>query len=45
MRRPIGDRLTVGLIVIACDPEGYFLEFDTFLEHELNERLMKALGK
>lgn len=30
---------------VGYDPEGYFLEFDTFLEHELNVRLLESLGR
>jgi hypothetical protein len=27
------------------DPEGYYLEFDTFLPHPLNDRLLRALAR
>ncbi len=30
---------------VGYDPEGYFLEFDTFLEHELNVKLLESLGR
>jgi predicted enzyme related to lactoylglutathione lyase len=30
---------------VAIDPEGYFLEFETFLEHPQNTALLKALQK
>jgi len=30
---------------VGYDPGGYFLEFDTFLEHELNEQLLELLKK
>ena len=30
---------------VGYDPEGYFLEFDTFLEHELNVRLLESLRR
>ena len=30
---------------VGYDPEGYFLEFDTFLEHELNVKLLESLNK
>jgi hypothetical protein len=30
---------------VACDPEGYFLEFETFLEHDQNKKLLTILGK
>ena len=30
---------------VGYDPEGYFLEFDEFLEHELNVKLLESLGK
>ncbi len=30
---------------VGYDPEGYYLEFDTFLIHELNEQLLELLGK
>ena len=30
---------------VAFDPEGYFLEFETFLDHPENTRLRAALGK
>jgi hypothetical protein len=29
---------------VAYDPEGYFLEFETFLEHPQNAALLKALA-
>jgi catechol 2,3-dioxygenase-like lactoylglutathione lyase family enzyme len=29
---------------VALDPEGYFLEFETFLEHEQNARIRAALA-
>lgn len=28
---------------VGYDPEGYFLEFDTFLSHYLNDRLLESL--
>jgi catechol 2,3-dioxygenase-like lactoylglutathione lyase family enzyme len=30
---------------VAYDPEGYFLEFERFLEHGQNEKLLKALSR
>jgi catechol 2,3-dioxygenase-like lactoylglutathione lyase family enzyme len=30
---------------VGYDPEGYYLEFDTFLTHELNTRLLESLGR
>ena len=30
---------------VGYDPEGYYLEFDTFLTHELNMRLLESLGR
>lgn len=30
---------------VALDPEGYFLEFETFLEHEQNDELRERLSK
>ena len=30
---------------VGYDPEGYYLEFDTFLEHELNVRLLESLNR
>jgi hypothetical protein len=30
---------------VGYDPEGYYLEFDTFLEHEDNEHLLAALRR
>ncbi|MDH3733719.1 MAG: VOC family protein [Gemmatimonadota bacterium] len=30
---------------VGYDPEGYFIEFDTFLEHPDNDDLMAALGR
>ncbi|MEZ5041566.1 MAG: VOC family protein [Saprospiraceae bacterium] len=30
---------------VGYDPEGYFLEFDTFLPHAQNERLLQYLGQ
>jgi hypothetical protein len=30
---------------VAYDPEGYFLEFETFLDHPQNAALRRALGK
>ncbi|MDP6607985.1 MAG: VOC family protein [Vicinamibacterales bacterium] len=33
------------LAFVGYDPEGYFLEFDTFLEHELNTELLEALAQ
>jgi len=30
---------------VGYDPEGYFLEFDTFLSHELNETLLESLRR
>ena len=30
---------------VAYDPEGYYLEFETFLEHPENTRLLRALAK
>ncbi|MDH4066052.1 MAG: hypothetical protein OEW19_16755, partial [Acidobacteriota bacterium] len=29
---------------VGYDPEGYFMEFDRFLEHPLNTALMPYLG-
>jgi len=46
MHRPLGDATrhpTRGFV--ALDPEGYFLEFETFLPHEQNHALMQHLGK
>ncbi|NNM35190.1 MAG: hypothetical protein HKO53_19095 [Gemmatimonadetes bacterium] len=31
-------------VFVGYDPEGYFLEWDTFLDVEGNERLMELLG-
>ena len=33
------------LAFVGYDPEGYFLEFDTFLEHEANTELLEMLGR
>ncbi len=30
---------------VGYDPEGYYLEFDDFLQHELNTRLLESLGR
>jgi catechol 2,3-dioxygenase-like lactoylglutathione lyase family enzyme len=30
---------------IACDAEGYLLEFETFLEHDQNKKLLERLAK
>jgi len=30
---------------VGYDPEGYFLEFDTFLSHNLNDRLLESLSR
>jgi catechol 2,3-dioxygenase-like lactoylglutathione lyase family enzyme len=30
---------------VGYDPEGYYLEFDTFLQHELNGRLLESLER
>ena len=30
---------------VGYDPEGYYLEFDTFLEHELNVKLVESLHR
>ena len=30
---------------VGYDPEGYYLEFDEFLEHELNVRLLESLNR
>ena len=30
---------------VGYDPEGYYLEFDTFLPHELNVRLLESLER
>lgn len=30
---------------VGYDPEGYYLEFDTFLVHEDNARLLQALRR
>ena len=30
---------------VAYDPEGYFLEFERFLDHEQNAKLLSALGR
>jgi len=30
---------------VGYDPEGYFLEFDSFLPHSLNDRLLEALSR
>ena len=30
---------------VGYDPEGYYLEFDQFLEHELNVRLLESLRR
>ena len=46
MRGPLGDSTnhpTRGFV--AYDPEGYYLEFETFLEHPENTRLLRALAK
>ena len=45
MRGPVRDATrhpTRGFV--AYDPEGYFLEFERFLDHAQNERLLKALA-
>ncbi len=33
------------LAFVGYDPEGYFLEFDTFLEHEANTELLEAMSQ
>lgn len=33
------------LAFVGYDPEGYYLEFDTFLEHDLNVRLLESFGR
>ena len=46
MRGPLRDSTnhpTRGFV--AYDPEGYYLEFETFLEHSENTRLLRALAK
>ena len=46
MRGPVGDARrhpTRGFV--AYDPEGYFLEFERFLEHAQNAKLLAALKK
>jgi catechol 2,3-dioxygenase-like lactoylglutathione lyase family enzyme len=46
MRGPVGDATrhpTRGFV--AIDPEGYFLEFERFLDHPQNARLREALGR
>ncbi len=46
MRGPLRDATrhpTRGFV--AYDPEGYFLEFETFLEHPQNAALLKALAE
>lgn len=46
IRDPIGNATrhpTRGFV--ALDPEGYFLEFERFLEHEQNAKLLAILGK
>jgi len=46
MRGPIGDATrhpTRGFV--AYDPEGYYLEFERFLDHPQNTRLLDALRK
>jgi catechol 2,3-dioxygenase-like lactoylglutathione lyase family enzyme len=46
MRGPIGDATrhpTRGFV--AYDPEGYYLEFERFLDHPQNARLIEALRK
>ena len=46
MRGPVGDATrhpTRGFV--AYDPEGYFLEFERFLDHPQNTRLLGALKK
>jgi len=46
MRGPVGNATrhpTRGFV--AYDPEGYFLEFETFLDHPQNAALRRALGK
>ncbi len=46
MRGPVKDATrhpTRGFV--AYDPEGYFLEFERFLEHPQNERLLKKLSQ
>ena len=30
---------------VGYDPEGYYLEFDTFLPHKLNVRLLESLNR
>ena len=45
MHHPLGDATrhpTRGFV--AYDPEGYFLEFETFIPHEQNEKLRKKLN-
>jgi predicted enzyme related to lactoylglutathione lyase len=46
MRGPVGNATrhpTRGFV--AYDPEGYFLEFETFLDHPQNAKLLRAIGK
>lgn len=46
MHRPLGDATrhpTRGFV--AYDPEGYFLEFETFLQHAQNDKLRVQLDK
>jgi catechol 2,3-dioxygenase-like lactoylglutathione lyase family enzyme len=46
MRGPVRDATrhpTRGFV--AYDPEGYFLEFERFLDHPQNARLLDALGR
>jgi hypothetical protein len=30
---------------VAIDPEGYFLEFERFLDHPQNARILQALSR
>lgn len=46
IRNPLADATrhpTRGFV--ALDPEGYFLEFERFLDHGQNAKLLKALGR
>jgi len=45
MRTPAIETESEAVRVFVCyDPAGYYLEFDTFLEHERNEMLLKLLA-
>ncbi len=45
MHRPLSDSLRLPIRgFVALDPEGYFLEFETFLPHPQNEKLLPRLS-